>query len=218
MEVGPERSSRPAVARHRARAARRAVCSSSASSCARVGSPPPRPGRDRTASDPPGHATAGPEAARGQGDRDLEHVIERLRNVDRGATLRRSRITTGTSAMLQPHRARWGHSPYKGPKLTESCLSDADPPPGSPYLEARRTSPEPNTRRTKWLSRKFRSPAGGSGGRAGAPSRRPDTLRQGPVPWRTEPSSRTVRQTGGYQPGASSAVGREARGGRESCA
>ena len=26
------------------------------------------------------------------------------------------------------------HSPYKGPKLTESCLSDADSPPGSPYL------------------------------------------------------------------------------------
>jgi hypothetical protein len=27
-----------------------------------------------------------------------------------------------------------GHSPYKGPKLTESCLSDGDSPPGSPYL------------------------------------------------------------------------------------
>src|SRR6266481_5504127 len=29
--------------------------------------------------------------------------------------------------------SKGGHSPYKGPKLTESCLSDADPPrPGTP--------------------------------------------------------------------------------------
>ncbi len=93
-----------------------------------------------------------------------------------------------------PTLSPYGHSPYKDPKLT--CLSDADPPPGSPHLEARRTSPEPNTRRTKGLSRKFRSRARGLGGRAGALGRRPDTLRRGPVPWRTEPSSRTVRKKG----------------------